>query len=158
VVYPTALNRILGTKFKVVPGYHGTSEVALALERGEVQGVGSWNYSGLVATHSDWLRDRKINVLLQIALGPHHALAGVPTVLDIAHNDQERALLQLVLAPLAMGRPILGPPALAAEPLRILRDAFDAMIKDAAVLEDARRTNLELHDPMSGDAVRALVD
>jgi hypothetical protein len=70
VVYPTVLNRILGTRFKVVPGYHGTSEVALAVERGEVGGVGSWNYSSLLATRPDWLRDRKVNVLLQVALEP----------------------------------------------------------------------------------------
>jgi hypothetical protein len=158
VVYPNVLNRILGTKFKVVPGYHGTSEVALAVERGEVQGIGSWNYSSLLYNRPDWLRDRKVNVLLQIALRPHPDLAGTPGVLDLAHDENERALLRLVFGQLAMGRPILGPPELAAEPLGILRGAFDAMMKDAAVREDARKLNIELYEPMSGDAVARLID
>jgi hypothetical protein len=158
VVYPNVLNRILGTKFKVVPGYHGTSEAALAVERGEVQGIGSWNYSSLLSNRPDWLRDRKVNVLLQIALRPHPDLAGTPGVLDLAHDEKERALLRLVFGQLAMGRPILGPPELAAEPLTVLRSAFDAMMKDAAVLDDARKLNIELYEPMSGDAVARLID
>jgi len=158
VVYPTVLNRILGTKFKVVPGYHGTSEVALAVERGEVEGVGSWNYSSLLSTKPDWLRDRKVNMLLQIALRPHPDLAGTPAVLELAHDGRERALLKLVFAQLAMGRPIFGPPGLAAAPLGILRAAFDAMMKDPAVLDDARRMNLELYEPMAGEAVGALIE
>lgn len=157
VVYPTALNRILGTKFKVVSGYHGTSEVALALERGEVQGVGSWNYSSLLSTRPDWLHERKVNVLLQIALRPRTELIDTPTVMELANSDRERALLRLIFAQLAMGRPVFGPPNLAPEPFRILREAFDAMMKDAAVLDDARKLNLELNDPMHGDAMSRLV-
>jgi hypothetical protein len=70
----------------------------------------------------------------------------------------QRALLKLVFAPLAMGRPVLGPPGLAAVPREILRNAFDAMMKDAAVLADARKTNLELYAPMTGDAVSRLIE
>jgi tripartite-type tricarboxylate transporter receptor subunit TctC len=157
VVYPNVLNRVLGTKFKVVPGYHGTSEVALAVERGEVQGIGSWNYSSLQSTRPDWLRDRKVNILLQIALRRHRDLDGIPTVLELAHSERERALLNLVFGQLAMGRPIFGPPGLAPEALTILRSAFDTMMNDPAVIEDASKAGFELNAPMSGDAIARLI-
>jgi len=124
VVYPNALDKILGTRFKVIPGYRGSAAIALALERGEVMGVGGWNYSSVVAAHSNWLKDGKLNLLLQFAIHPHPALTDVPTVFQLAHNDRERSVLKLVFSPSEMGRAVFAPPGIPPKARKLL-PAFD---------------------------------
>jgi tripartite-type tricarboxylate transporter receptor subunit TctC len=148
VVYPNALNRILGTKFKVIAGYGGSSETALALERGEVAGIGGWNYSSIVATRPAWLRDGSINILLQLSLARHPDHPDTPTVLELGRTDDERAVLKLVFAQSAMGRAILAPPDIPAE----------AAIADPEFIADARKSNIEINQPMDADAVGRLID
>ena len=94
VVFPNAVNRVLSTRFKVVTGYQGSAEMVLAMERGEVQGIGNWHYSSIIANRPDWLRDKKINLILQLGLGPHPQLPDVPTVMDVARTDEERDVLR----------------------------------------------------------------
>ncbi|MDB5593663.1 MAG: hypothetical protein JWM36_624 [Hyphomicrobiales bacterium] len=158
VVFPTALNRILGTKFKIIPGYAGSAATSLALERGEISGIGGMNFSSILANKPDWLRDKQVNILVQLALDRHPDLPDVPTVVELAKTDQQRAVLELVFSQSSMGRAILGPPGIPADRLKALRSAFDAMMKDKAFLAEAEKMKMEINQPMSGEQMAQLVD
>src|SRR5262245_865858 len=158
VVFPNVLNAVMGTRFKVVPGYKGMAEIVLAMERGEVQGTGNWHYSSIVFNRPDWLREHKIRLVLQIGLRPHPGLPDVPTVLDIARSAEQKQILQLVLAQLLIGRPIMGPPDMAAAQFAVLQKAFDDMMRDPRFLAEAGRGKVEIIGPMSGKDVRQAVE
>ena len=157
VTFPTTMNSLLGTKFKIVTGYTTTATIAAAMERGEVEGTGSWHYSSIVAAKPDWLKDGKINLLIQLSLKRHPDVANVPTVLELAKNDDDRAVVELVFAQQQVGRPIFAPPGLPAGRTTALRAAFDAMMADKGVLAEADRQHLEINQPMPGVEIAALV-
>jgi tripartite-type tricarboxylate transporter receptor subunit TctC len=158
VMYPNALNKILGTKFKVIAGYGGSLETSLAMERGETGGIGAMNFSSVQANKPDWLPEKKINVLMQYAISPHPDLENVPTVVQMTRNQEERELLQLIFAQSAIARAIYGPPNIPADRLRLLRAAFDRMMKDPEFLADAAKQRMEINQPMAGDKITDLVN
>src|SRR6186997_1699447 len=137
VMFPKALDHILGTKFKVITGYGGTADTTLAVERGETAGIGAMNFSSVQANKPQWLSEKKINVLVQYGLARHPDLPDVPTVLELTDNDDERELLRLLFAQSSMGRAIYGPPNIPAERLKLLRAAFDRMMQDPDFLAEA---------------------
>ena len=92
-IYPTALNNVIGTKFKLVMGYKGSNEAMLAVERGEVEGH-STSWTALKVAHPDWVRDKTVSILVQFSLKRHPELPDVPTAVDLARNDEERAILE----------------------------------------------------------------
>jgi tripartite-type tricarboxylate transporter receptor subunit TctC len=157
VIFPRAMNKVLGAKFKIIPGYHGSGEMALALERGEVQGIGSDNYSDILQTHPAWITDHKINFLMQLSLKRHPALPLVPTALDLAHTDEQRQLLQVILAQQTIGRPIFAPPGLPDDKLQMLQSAFRSVMSDPGFQQAARIGNVQLIDPLDGPAVRKFI-
>jgi len=157
VIFPRAMNEVLGAKFKVIPGYGGTAKIAVAIESGEIHGTGSWHYSSIRAARPQWLDEGKINVLVQLALKPHPDISGVPTVIELARNDEERAILELIFAQQDMGRPLFGPPGVPADRLKALRDALDAFVRDAGVKQEAAKMKIEVNNPMSGAEIEALV-
>jgi tripartite-type tricarboxylate transporter receptor subunit TctC len=157
VIFPNAMNRILGTKFKIVTGYTTTATIAAAMERGEVEGTGSWHYSSIVTGRPDWLRDGKINLLIQLSLKRHPSVPDVPTVIELAHTDADRAVLELIFAQQQVGRPIFGPPGVPDGRARALRAAFKAMMSDQTVLREADRQHLEINQPMQGEEIATLV-
>ncbi|MDO9439548.1 MAG: tripartite tricarboxylate transporter substrate-binding protein [Beijerinckiaceae bacterium] len=155
--YPKAMNALLGTKFKVIVGYPGGNDISLAMERGEVAGRGSNAWGAWKATRADWIRDKKINILVQIGLTKAHDLPDVPLLMDLAKNEEDRAVLKLLSASTTIGRPIFTTPGVPPERVKALRDAFDRMIKDPAFLEVARKENLEI-DPVSGEELQRIVN
>ena len=154
--YPKAMNALLGTKFKIVVGYPGGNDIDLAMERGEVEGRGSNSWSSWKATHPDWLRDKKINILVQIGLAKAPDLPDVPLLMDLAKNDQDRAVLKLLSAPTTIGRPLFTTPDVPPERVKALRDAFDATMKDPAFLAQAKKQNFDLN-PVSGEEMQKIV-
>ena len=158
VVYPRALNKILGTRFKIIAGYGGSAATALAVERGEASGIGGMNYSSVTSSRPDWLRDKKINVLVQMALSRHPELPDAPTVLEIARNEDERAVLKIVFAQSAMGRVILAPPGVPADRTIALRTAFDSMVRDKGFLGEAEKQRMEINQPRSGSDIAGIID
>lgn len=158
VIFPNAMNSLLGTKFKIVTGYTTTATISAAIERGEVEGTGSWHYSSIVAAKPDWLKDGKINLLIQLSLKRHPDVANVPTVLELAKSDDDRKVLELVFAQQQVGRPLFAPPGLPASRTVALRAAFDAMMADKGVLAEAERQHLEINQPMPGAEIAALVE
>jgi len=158
VIFPNTMNNVLGTKFRVIPGYKGTATITVAMERGEIQGMGSWHYSSIMTAKPSWLADGTINILVQLALQRHPKLPDVPTVLELARTDEERAVIELVFAQQDMGRPVFAPPGIPAERAAALRAAFDAMVVDADVLREADRMQLEINQPMPGAGINALIE
>jgi tripartite-type tricarboxylate transporter receptor subunit TctC len=143
--YPKVMNAILGTKFKVVLGYPGANEIDLAMENGEVAGRGSNSWGSWKATKRDWLRDKKINILVQIGLSKAPDLPDVPLLMDLAESNEYAAVLKLLSEPVAVGRPIFTTPDVPVDRANILRDAFDATIKDPVFLEEASKLNLSIN-------------
>jgi tripartite-type tricarboxylate transporter receptor subunit TctC len=86
-IYPTALNNVIGTRFKLVMGYKGSNEAMLAVERGEVEGH-STSWTALKVAHPDWVRDKTVSILVQFSLTRHPELPDVPTAVDLARNDE----------------------------------------------------------------------
>lgn len=154
--YPTMLNAMAGTKFKVILGYPGGNEINLAMERGEVGGRGSNAWASYKSTRPDWIRDKKFNILVQIGLRKAPDLQHVPLLMDVASNDLDRAALRLLSAPTTIGRPIFAPPNVPAERVKALRAAFDAMVKDEKFLADAKKLNLDV-EPVSGEELQKIV-
>jgi tripartite-type tricarboxylate transporter receptor subunit TctC len=154
--YPKAANALLGTKFKVVTGYPGGNEIDLAMERGEVDGRGSSSWATWKSTRANWLRDKKINVLVQIGLRKASDLADVPLFVDLAKNDEDRAVLRLLSAQTAVGKEIFTGPDVPPDRVRVLRTAFEAAMKDPALLAQARKQGLEI-SPVSGEDLQRVV-
>jgi tripartite-type tricarboxylate transporter receptor subunit TctC len=156
VIFPYVLNGVIGTKFKVVTGYPGNADMLLAVERGEVDGNGATSWVNLVAVRPDWLRDRKFNVLLQLATRKHRDLAAVPLAAEFAKNENDLKVLDLIFSRQDMAYPFVAPPDVPPPRLAALRAAFAATMKDPEFLTEASRQNLEV-DPISADEVTAVV-
>jgi tripartite-type tricarboxylate transporter receptor subunit TctC len=147
---------VLGTHLKIVEGYPGGNDVALAMERGEVQGRCGWSWSSVKSTHKSWIDDKRMIVLVQLSLNKHPELADVPSVIDFAKNDEQRAILKMIFARQVIGRPYAAPPNLPAERVAALRTAFMDTMKDKDFLTEAEKTDLEIN-PVSGEDVEKLV-
>jgi hypothetical protein len=156
-VYPTILNNLLGTKFKVVAGYPGVNDLTLALERGEADARCGWSWGAAKAAKPDWIRDKKIFIAIQFATEKHPELPTVPLVTDLARTSQQRQALDLILTQQVMGRPFAAPPGLPPERLHALRRAFDATLRDAEFLAEAEKLALEIN-PVSGERLQAMVE
>ena len=155
VVFPHLLNDTIGTKFKVVSGYSGDSMAALAMERGEVQGmVRPWSVTKTV--RPQWLRDNKINLIVQYAGKRHPELKGVPAVVDLAENEMQRKIFALYASGSDIGRSIVAPPGMPVDVVQALRSAFDETVRDPAFLGDIKKKALDL-DPLSGSELQATV-
>ncbi|HXF53243.1 MAG TPA: tripartite tricarboxylate transporter substrate-binding protein [Hyphomicrobiaceae bacterium] len=158
VIFPIVLNRVIGTKFKVVAGYSGTGAIALAIERGELQGTASYHYSSMITSRPDWIEKKLITPLIQLAMFKHPVFPDVPNILDLAKTEEQRQVLDLVFARQQMGRPFLLPPGTKPEIAKILRAAFNAVVQDKEFLEEAQKARIDLTKPMTGEEIHALID
>jgi len=152
---PTIVNQLLGTRMQTVTGYIGQNEIFLAAERGEVQGNNT-GLSNITVNKADWLRDGKVRILLQFGTERLPSLPNVPTVVELAHAEADRALLRFYAVKFSMARPLMAPPDVPAERLAALREAFDATMKDPQYLEEARRIGLDVN-PLGGEGIAKLI-
>lgn len=143
-IIPTALNNLAGTKFKIISGYRGLSAGALAMERGEVQGLAYWSLSA-VKQKPDWIRDRKLNLIFHTGVGAHPELPGVPSIRDAVSDEINRQAIDVLLAREIIGRPVVMPPDVPADRVKVIREAFIATMKDGSLLEEAKKRGLEVN-------------
>jgi tripartite-type tricarboxylate transporter receptor subunit TctC len=155
-ILPLVYNNAMGTRFKLIKGYTGSETVLLAVEKGEVQGIGNYSLSNILAKHSDWIKNRKINILFQTGDRRDAALPDVPLASDFALNEEKRQILHLWLAPNAVARPLALPPAVPPDRLTAIRQAFIALFQDPRVLSDARNGGMSV-DPRAGEFIENLV-
>ena len=154
-IFPTVMNNVFGTKFKLVMGYRGSNEAMLALERGEVEGH-STSWTAVKVAHPTWLPEKTITVLVQFALKRHPDLPDVPTAVELARNDEERKILSAIMAASEIGTAFFTTPEVPADRVTALRRAFDATMKDPELLSEVQKLQLGL-SPMTGEDLQKLV-
>jgi len=153
VVYPAVLNALVGTRFKVVTGYPGGGELNLAMERGEIQGRGSNSWAAWKSTKQQWLAEKKIIILVQVALKRATDLPDVPLLLELAKNDFDRQVLTFLSADTAISRAVVTTPNVPRERVEALRRAFDATMKDKAFLAEAAEARMDIV-PSTGEVAQ----
>lgn len=153
---PTVLNRVMGTKFKIIMGYPGSNEMSLAMERGEVEGRCGWSRSSLMTTKPTWVSEKKINLLLQAGLQKSPLMPDVPLALDGVRDEGDRQLLKLAVAWDEMAWPFAAPPGIPADRAQALRAAFAAVLKDPELVVQAGREGLDLNLVPAGNIERIL--
>jgi tripartite-type tricarboxylate transporter receptor subunit TctC len=152
--FNATMSKMLGAKLKVVRGYLTSTDIDLAIERGELQGRCGVSYGSLRVNKPDWLSNDYVTVLIQLGLVKRDDLPNVPLLTELVTDKDDRAALELMLAPNEMARPFFAPPGVPAERIAILRKAFDAAMRDPALIEDAAKGRMELM-PMSGVEMEA---
>jgi tripartite-type tricarboxylate transporter receptor subunit TctC len=155
-VYPYVANNVLGTKFKVVTGYPGTSHLLLALERKEIDGIGGLAWSSLKVQRPDWIDKRTVLPVIQLGLSKVPELKDVPLILDLASSDKDRRALELVFAPEALGRPFFAAPQTPATATQALRSAFAAAVADDGFKAASEKAQLEV-EFMDGASLEQIV-
>jgi tripartite-type tricarboxylate transporter receptor subunit TctC len=151
------LNETLGTKMRVITGYPGQNDAFLAMERGELDGYPSTFYSSLKSTRPDWLRDHKIKIILQYGPDKARDLPHIPFAADYVTSPDNLALMQVAFAALGLGRPFLAPPGIPGDRVTALRTALSETFADPRFIEDAKKLNLEVGDPRTGQQLQKLV-
>jgi tripartite-type tricarboxylate transporter receptor subunit TctC len=155
-VFPYVVNKVFGTKLKVISGYPGGNDINLAMERGEVAGRCGWSWSSVKSGHMNWVKDGTLKLLTQLSLAKHPDLPDVPLLTDLAKTQEQKQILELIFARQVMGRPFLAPPGLPSHRAEALRTAFMATMKDPEFLAAADKAQLEI-TPVSGAEIQALV-
>ena len=155
--YPALLNAAIGTKFKIITGYESGTAVNLAMESGEVQVRGSNPWSSYKAIHPDWIAQNKIAPLFQVGLRKEPDLPDTPLLTDLAQTAEQRAMFAFLSDTVSIDQPYVLPPGTRPELLKVFREGFDAMTKDAGFLDEAKKEGLDMA-PLNGEALAGLVD
>jgi tripartite-type tricarboxylate transporter receptor subunit TctC len=150
------LINLLGAKLKVIRGYDGGTQVDLAMERGEIEGRCGISWSSMKLRNADWLSGNKVVILVQLGFERHPDLPNVPLVQEFAASEDDRKILNLLLAPQDIGRAYFAPQDLPKERLNTLRAAFDATLKDDAFLADTKNQKMQI-DPVPGEALQKML-
>jgi len=153
--YRKALNGMLGTKFKLISGFPSSTDVFLAMERGEVDGICE-SLDSVISKRPDWIGTTKVNVLFQGGVEPNPTLKGVPFIVDLARSPEEKQTIEFLYAGQGIGRPFVAPPDMPADRVKMLRDAFNATMKDPDFIADVTRQKLDL-EPEDGEHLGALI-
>jgi tripartite-type tricarboxylate transporter receptor subunit TctC len=155
-IYALLLKNAFGVKLKLITGYPGTAEIAIALERGEVDTRASWSWTSLKTLKPDWLAQKKINMPVQLSLTQGADLKDVPLITEFATNDAQRQMLKLILSRQEMARPFAAPPGIPEDRKAALRKAFDDAWADPDLLADMKARGQEVN-PVSGPALDAMM-
>jgi tripartite-type tricarboxylate transporter receptor subunit TctC len=153
--YAALIRNIFGVKLRLVTGYHGTSDIILAIERGEIDGRCGWSWSSIKSTRAAWITEKKLNYIAHNSEQKAAELAHVPSIADFANNRQKQ-VIRLVSSRQVMGRPFAAPPGVPEQRKQALRKAFDDTLKDPAFLEEAGKLKLEVN-PVTGSEVDKLI-
>jgi tripartite-type tricarboxylate transporter receptor subunit TctC len=147
-----------GAQFEVVMGYKGSADILLAMERGEIDGICGWDWSSVKSQRPDWLRDGKLNLLVQVAPEPEPELTrlGVPPLWDFIRSEDDRKAVALIITQQMFQRPYLAAPGVPQAQVAILRSAFEATMRDQQFLADAQKTRIDIN-PLNGAALQDLV-
>jgi tripartite-type tricarboxylate transporter receptor subunit TctC len=154
-VYPRLINALLGGKFRVVTGYDG-EQASLATEKGEVDGRASMPWTTLKTLHPDWVRDKKVNIIVQMALERDPELPNVPNILDFVKDPEDRELFEALFSRQEMGRPFVAPPEVPADRVMALRRAIPETIGDPAFRAEAQKTGMDIQY-VDGEQIERLI-
>jgi len=152
---PRLLNALIGTRFKLISGFPASTEAMLAMERGEVEGAGS-SWAAVSVGKQSWLKEKKIRIILQTQPERHVDLPDAPSLTEYGSTPGDRQVTALYASGSGVGRSVLGPPGIPADRVKVLRDAFNAMVKDPDFVADIRKLKVEL-DPLPGERLQDLI-
>jgi tripartite-type tricarboxylate transporter receptor subunit TctC len=156
-LFGTLMKNVFGAKVKLVTGYQGGGDVNLAMERREIDGRCGWSWDSIRSTRPDWIRDKKIDLLVVFALEKSPEIpAEVPLALDKVESEEMRQVLRVHLAGQAFGRPFAAPPGIPPDRKAALRTAFDATMKDPEFIAEAKKAGLEV-SPITGAEIDRLL-
>lgn len=153
--YPKALAELLGMKFKLIGGYPSSSDVFLAMERGEVEGICE-SLDSVSGKRPDWIKNKTVNLLFQGGAEVNQEIKDVPSIMKFAKDEDSKKALEFLYAGQGIGRPFVAPPDLSPPVLKMLRDAFTATMKDPEFIAEAKQKKLDV-DPEDGEHLEALI-
>ncbi|MCZ6446726.1 MAG: tripartite tricarboxylate transporter substrate-binding protein [Alphaproteobacteria bacterium] len=156
--FAVMLNKILGTKFKVISGYKGSAGIMLAVERGEVQGLCGYAWSSLKKARPDWARGEQVNIFVTFTMKPHKPMEalGAEPIWKFLKTDKQRKILSFFIKQQEFGRPYVAPPDVPKDRVKILRVALKKTWASPGFLSDAKKLRLDV-DPISGPQVEKLL-
>ncbi|MBX9757250.1 MAG: hypothetical protein K2Y29_00625 [Beijerinckiaceae bacterium] len=157
VFYLKALNQLAGTKFNIIPSYPSNNDTNLAMQRGEVEG-GSKAWASMKVDNADWLRDKKVNILVQYADARAEDMPDVPLMMELGRNEDERSALRLFALGNAMGRSIMATPGIATDRVAALRKAFNATMSDPELIAFTTERKIDFGPALTGEELETLVD
>jgi tripartite-type tricarboxylate transporter receptor subunit TctC len=155
-MYAKILRKLLGLKIHLVSGYPGGAELILAVERGELDGRCGWAYSSIKISKPDWVTEKKIKLLNVLALERSPELPDVPAIMEFATTERQKQIFKFVLNAQTLGRPFAAPPGIPADRAAALRTAFDATMKDPALLAEMKARKLEV-EPIRWQSIESLL-
>jgi len=155
--YPMFVDAILGAKLRMIPGYQGTKQGILAIERGEVGGIVGITWASMKATNGTWLREGKIRPFIQFGLQKHPELPEVSWIYDYARNADDRAAMDLAFGNSEFGRPFMAPPGVPGPVVDTLRAAFEDTMQDPEFRADAEKRQLDL-EFTSGPEIQSIIE
>jgi tripartite-type tricarboxylate transporter receptor subunit TctC len=155
-IFARLYKNVFDAPIKLVPGYPGTNEISLAMERGEVDGLCGLSWSTIKTRHAQWLKEKKMNLIVQASFKKVPELADVPLALEETKDKEKLQILKLILAAQQMARPFAAPPGIPADRKAALVAAFDATMKDPDYLADAKRLDIDVN-PVSGKELDELL-
>ena len=155
-IYAALLKNVFGAKLKLISGYPGTAELAIAMERGEIDSRASWSWTSLKTLKPNWLAEKKVNLPVQLNLTRGADLPDVPLVTEFAANDRQRQILKLILSRQEMARPYAAPPGIPEDRKAALRKAFDDAWADPELVAEMKARGQEV-SPLSGAEIDKLI-
>lgn len=155
-VFTRMLKDMFDAHLKLISGYPGSSDLSLAIERGEIEGRCGWSLSSITGPHPDWMKNNMLNFLVQLSTRKSPELPNVPLIFDYAKTDEQKQVLRLILSRLDLARPFVAPPNLPADRAAALRQAFMETAQDPAFLDEAKTAGFEI-DPTSGEDMAKMI-
>ncbi|MBX9759847.1 MAG: hypothetical protein K2Y29_13810 [Beijerinckiaceae bacterium] len=155
-IYAKTLNALLGTRFRTIQGYSGTSSVNMALEKGEVEAMGRSTYYGFASQRPDWLRDKKVNIIVQFGFEKQPEIADVPMLLDLVTDTEGKQIAGLISMPTSIGYSHWLSPDVPADRIAALRAAYKAALADPALVDESKQRGIEIK-PRTPDDIAKLV-
>jgi tripartite-type tricarboxylate transporter receptor subunit TctC len=142
--YPMILNHMIGTKFKVVPGYRGEDDVMLAMQRGEIDGFGGYSYLTFRSVRPEYLQKKLFYPIVQWGAKREQAWPDVPTAADLASSPNDKRAMEVVSAGSDIGFSYFLTPGVPTDRVIAIRRAFSEMLRDPAFIADAAQAHLDL--------------
>jgi tripartite-type tricarboxylate transporter receptor subunit TctC len=156
VIFPNLINEMVGTKFKPISGYAGSAQIHLAMERGEVMGRGGNSWASVQTANMSWIKENKINILVQVGFEKEPDLPQVPLLLDLVNDEDRKGVIRVVSLPTALGYGHWVAPGVPKDRVAALRTAYAAVMKDPEFLAETEKTGMVMR-AQAGETLDGLV-
>ncbi len=157
-IYPAMLNKLFGTKIKVIGGYKDGASIFHAMEREEIHGRCGPQLTAIRSLRPHWFTERKIIIPIMVSERRSRDFPDAPSVMEFAKDEPTRQQIRLLIVTQDLDRPVLAPPGVPAERVKLLRDAFNATMTDPAFRADIDKLRLTLDWVRGEEVAKTLAD